>query len=63
MGERFLTKVELDSLTLLHAYCWEVSSILTNIDVCKSNAKEAVVTPEHYLSSFKVDQSANDITY
>ena len=63
MSERFLSKIELNSLTLLHTYCWEVSSILTNIDVGKSDAKEAVVSPEHYLSRFEVDQSAYDITY
>ena len=63
MSKWFLTKIELDSLTLLHAYCWEVSSILTNINVCKSNTEEAIVSPEHYLAGFKVDQSANDITY
>ena len=63
MRKRSLAEIEYDPLSLLHAYGWEVGTVLTNFDISKSDSKETIVAPEHYFTGLEVNQSTYDVSY
>ena len=56
MRERFETEIELNSLSLLHADRREVRLVLSNLDICEGNAKEAIITPKHDFPRLEINQ-------
>ena len=61
MFEWSLTEIELDTLTILQAYRWEVGPVLSNFNVVERNSHEIIISPEHDLTSLQINQCPNYI--
>ena len=61
MFEWPLTEIELDTLTILQAYRWEVGPVLSNLNVVERNSHKVIIPPEHDLASLQIDQCTNHV--